>query len=108
MSLFREGEIAKVKEIRGCTGLSLREALDLCRRFDGDVPAAIANVNNHPGGSMGYVSPEQKCRDAIKKYYAALDNREHGGVAVAKAFAEIEAALDMQWVQGATLKKEGS
>jgi hypothetical protein len=37
---------------------------------------------------------------AIKKYYLALDNREHGGVAQDKAFVEIERILGLNWKQG--------
>ena len=37
---------------------------------------------------------------AIKKYYLALDNREHGGVAEHKAFAEIQRILEMNWDHG--------
>ena len=42
-------------------------------------------------------------RKAVRDYYAALDRREHGGVAQDKAFRAIEQALGMQWVQGATI-----
>jgi hypothetical protein len=34
---------------------------------------------------------------AINKYYAALDSRQHGGVAMDEAFREIEAILGMSW-----------
>lgn len=37
---------------------------------------------------------------AIKKYYLALDRMEHGGVAEQKAFAEIQAILEMHWERG--------
>lgn len=37
---------------------------------------------------------------AIRKYYLALDNREHGGVAMDKAFKEIEGVLGTRWRQG--------
>ncbi len=39
-------------------------------------------------------------RKAIRKYYLALDNRQHGGVAENKAFSEIQEVLGMTWVHG--------
>jgi hypothetical protein len=42
-------------------------------------------------------------RNAVLGYYAALDRREHGVVAQDKAFREIEQALGMRWVQGASI-----
>lgn len=39
-------------------------------------------------------------RMAVRCYYAALDRREHGGVAQDKAFRAIEQALGMRWIQG--------
>jgi hypothetical protein len=45
-------------------------------------------------------------RDAILEYYAALDNRQHGGVAQDRAFNKIQQALGMHWVQGASKTKE--
>jgi hypothetical protein len=39
-------------------------------------------------------------RKEIKKYYLALDNRQHGGVAENKAFNEIQQILGMNWVKG--------
>lgn len=41
-------------------------------------------------------------RAAVRGYYAALDKREHGGVAQDVAFSAIQRALGMQWVQGAS------
>jgi hypothetical protein len=43
-------------------------------------------------------------RAAVQTYYAALDRRQHGGVAQDAALRAIEQALGMRWVQGATLK----
>lgn len=45
-------------------------------------------------------------RAAVEKYYRALDHREHGGIAMSTVFREIERALGMHWVQGATLKTQ--
>jgi hypothetical protein len=42
-------------------------------------------------------------REAVRGYYAALDQREDGGVAQDKAFRAIEQALGMRWIQGASL-----
>ncbi|WP_027854271.1 hypothetical protein [Marinobacterium litorale] len=39
---------------------------------------------------------------AVTKYYLALDNREHGGVAENKAFNEIQEILGMSWKRGET------
>jgi hypothetical protein len=44
-------------------------------------------------------------RMAVTGFYTALDQRQHGGDAMHKAFREVEAALGMQWAQGATLKQ---
>lgn len=44
-------------------------------------------------------------RMAVTGFYAALDQRQHGDVAMHKAFREIEQSLGMHWVQGATLKQ---
>lgn len=38
----------------------------------------------------------------INDYYAALDRREHGGVAMSNAFNKIQEILGMLWKQGAT------
>lgn len=37
---------------------------------------------------------------AVKKYYLALDRREHGSIAQDKALTEIQEALGMTWLQG--------
>lgn len=42
-------------------------------------------------------------RTAIKQYYAALNQREHGDIAQNKAFRAIENILGMRWEQGKTL-----
>lgn len=42
---------------------------------------------------------------AVKKYYLALDKREHGGIAQDRAFNEIQLALGMHWQQGEALKE---
>lgn len=42
---------------------------------------------------------------AIKKYYLALDRRQHGGVSQNKAFNEIEQALGVYWQQGGMIKE---
>lgn len=43
-------------------------------------------------------------REAIKGYYADLDQRKHGGIAQDQAFRKIERILGMHWEQGASLK----
>ena len=40
---------------------------------------------------------------ALENYYAALDRRDHGGVAQDKAFRAIEQALGMHWIRGASI-----
>lgn len=42
-------------------------------------------------------------REAVRGYHAALDRREHGGVAASVALSLIQRALRMPWRQGATL-----
>jgi chromosome segregation ATPase len=42
----------------------------------------------------------------INEYYAALDNRQHGGIAQSKAFDKVQNALGMQWIQGSTLSAQ--
>ena len=42
-----------------------------------------------------------KITQAIRDYHFALDNREHGGVAMARAWNAICDVLNMDWVQGA-------
>ena len=39
-------------------------------------------------------------RKEIKKYYLALDERKHGGVAASNSFGAIQEILGMHWVQG--------
>jgi hypothetical protein len=38
-------------------------------------------------------------RSAVHSYYGALNRREHGGLAMDRAFNAIEKALGMHWVQ---------
>lgn len=47
-------------------------------------------------------------RMAVAGFYAALDRREHGDVAMHKAFREIEQALGMHWVPHVSAKKLGA
>ncbi|WP_422846919.1 hypothetical protein ACOYR4_13175 [Acidovorax sp. M14] len=51
-----------------------------------------------------------KIIQAIRDYHFALDNREHGGVAMARAWNAICDVLDMDWVQGAesAARKQGA
>ncbi|MGZ8171846.1 MULTISPECIES: hypothetical protein [Methylobacter] len=42
---------------------------------------------------------------AVKKYYLALDKREHGGIAETQAFDEIQQVLGMSWQQGEALNE---
>lgn len=44
-------------------------------------------------------------RMAVQGFYGALDRREHGHVAMHKAFREIEQALGMHWVPHVTAKQ---
>lgn len=50
-----------------------------------------------------------KIMQAIRDYHFALDNREHGGVAMARAWNAICDVLNMDWVQGAesAARKQG-
>ena len=50
-----------------------------------------------------------KITQAIRDYHFALDNREHGGVAMARAWNAICDVLNMDWVQGAesAARKQG-
>lgn len=51
-----------------------------------------------------------KIMQAIRDYHFALDNREHGGVAMARAWNAICDVLNMDWVQGAesAARKQGA
>lgn len=42
-----------------------------------------------------------KITEAIRDYHYALDTRQHGGVAMDRAFNTIEGVMDMRWQQGA-------
>lgn len=42
---------------------------------------------------------------AIKRYFLALDRREHGDIAQDKAFREIQIAMGMEWTPGETIKE---
>jgi len=90
-----------VRRIRADTGMGLRQACDFYDKH-GSYEAMKAEVDaNTKAGT--YVSVEDRIRAAIKGYYAALDRREHGGVAESKAFNEIQEILGMHWVQGESL-----
>lgn len=49
---------------------------------------------------------EDAIRAAIQGYYADLDARKHGGVAMDNAFRKIEQVLGMQWIQGAAIARK--
>jgi hypothetical protein len=51
------------------------------------------------------VDPLDQIREAVRDYHYALDKREHGEVAMDRAFSRIERALGMRWVQGAEKKR---
>jgi hypothetical protein len=93
----------KVRLLRQGTGIGLREAYDLIVRCNGDLEAAKAKVAARSDRGV-YISPEQECRAAIEEYYAALDRRADGVVAMSKAFRKIENALGMSWKQGASFE----
>lgn len=58
------------------------------------------------GGSLkGPIAKLLQMQKAIKKYYLAIDRREHGGLAVDYAFNEIQQALGMYWQPGEALKE---
>jgi hypothetical protein len=100
---YPEGFIEKVKEVRTRLGCGLREAHDLVQAQGMDkIDAKVLELlkSNTP-----YEGVESKIRQVIRDYYAALDNRQHGGMAQQKAFAKIEEILGMSWRQGASLKK---
>lgn len=46
-----------------------------------------------------------KIDKAISKYYFALDERKHGGVASSNAFSEIQEILGRQWSSGEIKKR---
>lgn len=94
--------IDTVHKLRTVTGIGLRDAFDLAMKHEGNYDAALAEVNDR-SGPEDYVSPEQKCREALRVYYAALDRHEHAGKAMTMALAAIQDALGMCWVQGASL-----
>jgi len=93
----------KIRLLRQGTGIGLREAYDLIVRCNGDLEAAKAKVAARSDRGV-YISPEQGCRAAIEEYYAALDRRADGVVAMSKAFRKIEDALGMSWKQGASFE----
>lgn len=111
--------VEAVNKLRHANGLSLREAHDLVLGcggvFNSRTPlneaaleAAQKKINEQRSNNRSgvYISPEQKCREAIKAYYAALDKRLHGHIAASKALDAIQEALGMTWVEGATLNKD--
>lgn len=75
--------------------------------------AAIAALSNRTIGEspkVAALSPpargltDAEIRAAILAYYDALDSRQHGGVAMEKAFRRIEQAMEMHWEPQSTLK----
>lgn len=52
-----------------------------------------------------HVSMIRAIRKAIADYHYALDNRQHGGVAVSNAFDAICKAIGMQWERGKEAKR---
>lgn len=85
---------------------------------DPHAPAALqayaaACAESHPQLSADLIArhgaqpaqePLSQVVAAINEYYAALDQRKHGGVAQDNAFGQIQLALGMTWVQGASAK----
>lgn len=100
---YMRHRVNAIREIRNTLGCGLRDAADLFDNHKTDWKEHVASIQ---ASGVTYEGPLEKVRDAVRGYYAALDRREHGGVAQNKAFAQIEAALGMNWVQGATLKQE--
>lgn len=49
-----------------------------------------------------------RMREAISDYYLALDERQHGGIAMDRAFQKIEGILGMRWVRGAELRRRAT
>jgi hypothetical protein len=88
-----------VKEVRAILGCGLREAYDFCLNHGKEHAVEKAQQKAASLNGKFYESPEEKCREAVRSYYRALDNREHGGVAQDKAFTRIEQALGMSWSQ---------
>lgn len=69
----------------------------------------VAKVYQQPGedevAALLAAAPDQAeklntIEEAIRDYYLALDNREHGEIAQGRAFRRIEAVLGMCWRQG--------
>ena len=91
-----------MREIRSRFGCDLREAND----FYLENPANWRErMEAKMASGTTYTSPLEKVRAVVNRYYAALDRREHAGIAQDKAFAEIQEVLGMSWTQGATLPK---
>jgi hypothetical protein len=63
---------------------------------------SLARNCHIPYGAKEPAAPDplEAVRQAIRDYHFALDNREHGGEAEARAFEQIVIALRMPWFQG--------
>ncbi len=69
--------------------------IDWMRAVQAPTPAAQADSVLEDAAQLA------KITQAIRDYHFALDNREHGGVAMARAWNAICDVLNMDWVQGA-------
>lgn len=76
--------------------------VEKCPRCNADAINRSEFWEEYPGNGKEVTEQLAKIKRAIKKYYLALDNRQHGGVAQRKAFDEIQQLLGLCWVQGET------
>lgn len=78
-----------------------------CFRENFCSPLSLSGLNEKwEAGEETQLSPLNRVRDAINEYYAALDNRQHGGVAASNAFEKIQTAMGMHWVPGASKQEK--
>lgn len=75
-------------------------------------PAAMANVLEHVAALQSALNDKEaeieRLKSAIRDYHYALDMRQHGGVALDRAFNAIRQALGMHWVQGEEKERRAS
>lgn len=97
---------AAMRLIREKLGCGLGEAKDFYMLDPSTFAERLQKkVEHHKATNTFYESNEDKIRQAIRRYYLALDQRKHGGLAQNNAFHEIEDILGMTWVQGQELAK---
>ncbi|MEC4728862.1 hypothetical protein HWQ46_25435 [Shewanella sp. D64] len=73
---------------------------DKCPTCGGDAIDRSNFWESSPPNGRELEEQMHRVRRAIRKYYLALDNGQHGGVAQDKAFEEIQEVLNMYLVRG--------